>query len=202
MTTPPSPGNGDPATPGAPAPAPSNPPAPEPKSDIERLRESKDKWKSEALAAKEEADRLRKEKQEAEEANLREKEDFKTLAEQKDAEAKAKAQEAEEARKRADDVEAKLKKIEEQQEAELKELLTTIPADKQPPLDPADPVEKRLQQVRYAASLLGSKKPDHINGPPRKQGDQTRDERKAELEKKKPSERTAEEDLELAELGE
>lgn len=158
--------------------------------------EARVKQLEEEKSQREEADRK------AADAKLTEEKKFEELAKAKEAEAAAKGAEADAERKRADDLAAKVKAFEDQQEAELTELLKTIPDDKKPPLDQSDPVSKRIQQAKYAASLLGTKKPDPINGPPRKQGDQTKEDRLAELKKKGYGRMTADEAMELAELSE
>lgn len=133
----------------------------EKRSNFQKVKERAEREEAARKAAEAERDQLLQEKKEREEAErkaaeakLSEEKKFEELARQKEEEAKAKAAEAEEARKRAESAESRLKEIETQQEAELTALLEEIPEAKRPPLDPSDPVAKRLSQVKWVKSQL------------------------------------------------
>lgn len=159
------------------------------------------KEKAESLEA--ERDQLLKEKKEREEADrkaaekkLADEKQFEELAKTKDAEATKAKEEAAAEKKRADDLQAKVKEHDDEQEAELVEILKTIPEDKKPPLDPADPVAKRLKQAKHVQSLLSEGKPP-IGGGAR--NDKKGTERLEELKKKDKNRLTADEAMELME---
>lgn len=143
-------------------------------------------------------DREAADKKAADEKLLQDKK-FEELAAQREAEAKAKSDEAAAEKKRADDLQAKVKAFEDQQEAELAEIVKAIPADKMPPLDSTDPVAKRLQQAKYALSLISTSKPQIGAGV---RPDKSSNARKDELLKKGLNRLSSEETLELMEMSE
>lgn len=106
----------------------------EKKSNFRKVQEAREA----AEARAEEAERKLREREEsdrkAEEAKLTEEKRFEELAKTKEAEANAKADEAAREKARADAAEAKVKAFEDQQEAELAEILKGIPEEKKPPL--------------------------------------------------------------------
>src|SRR5574343_550959 len=137
----------------------------EKKSNFDKVREKAEREEKARKAAEAERDALLKDKQDREakdkaaaETKLKEQQEFQKLAEQKEAEAKAKGDEAAKEKARAEAAEAKVKAFEDQQEAELKTIIESLPKDKLPPLDPSDPVSKRLSQAKYAQTLLETKK--------------------------------------------
>lgn len=132
----------------------------EKKSNFQKVKEAREAAEARATEAERKLkERVDADKKAAEEKLAAEKR-FEELAQQREAEAaQARAEAAAEKAKR-EAAEAKVKEIEDQQEAELAELLKTIPEDKRPPLDASDPVAKRLAQVKYVISLLGSAKPE------------------------------------------
>lgn len=178
-------------------PAPSNPPAPDNKpSDIERLRQSKDDWKTKAL----ENEKRLKEIEDAEAKRIEEekkaREEFKDLYEAE----KAKREAAEEQLQSAN---SKVSEIEKQQEAEIATLLESIPEDKRPPLDDNDPPVKRLRTLQYAQSLLDSKPKPPVGAGVNSDPNPTGEGRKEELLKAMKTRRlTDEENYELMELSE
>ena len=96
--------------------------------------------------------------------------------------------------------EAKVKAFEDQQEAELKTILESLPKDKLPPLDSADPISKRLQQAKYAQSLLIAGKKGQI-GAGVKHDPKGADRRTELREKSKKEPLSEEEAMELVELS-
>lgn len=176
------------------------------KSNFDKVREKAEREEAARKVAEaelekfrqEKADREAKEKKAADEKLLQDKK-FEELAAQREAEAKANADAAAAANKRADDLQAKVKAFEDQQEAELAEIVKAIPEDKRPPLDSVDPVSKRLQQAKYALSLISSAKPP-IGGGLRPE--KSTNARKEELLKKGINRLSPEENLELMEMSE
>lgn len=175
------------------------------KSNFKRVKEAREKEKDRADAAEAEAAKLRKEKEERDEADrlaglkkLEEEGNLKALADAKQKEAEEKGAEAAREKDRADKAEARAKEYEDAQEEELKGLLEQIPEEKRPPLDPADPVSKRLKQVKHAMSLLESGPKPAVGGGVRKGQEQA--DRLAELKKKNFNQLTEDEAAELVEL--
>lgn len=163
-------------------------------------REEEARKKAEARA--EEAEKKLKEREakekQAEEDKLKQNQEFEKLAKDKEAEANAKAEEAQREKSRADALEAKVKAFEDEQQKELDALLKDIPEEKHPPLDPADPVAKRLSQVKHVKSLLDAENPKPPIGTRPHNNTETSD-RREELKKKNLNSLTPEESLELLE---
>jgi len=128
------------------------------KDRAEREEEGRKKAEAERdTLLKEKADREAADKV-AQEKKLAEEKRYQELAEKKQAEAEAATKALEDEKRKSQELQAQVKAIEDQQEAELTKLLEEIPEDKRPPLDTSDPVKKRLEQVKYAHSLLASPK--------------------------------------------
>src|SRR5207248_3245371 len=127
---------------------------------------------------REEADKKAAEAKLAEEGKLKE------LADAKTKEAEAKSAEAAAEKKRADDLAVKVKAFEDQQEAELLEVLKDIPEDQKPPLDATDPASKRLQQAKHTRQLLGLKQDDPVGAGARHKNELGKKSRYQELLKK------------------
>lgn len=170
---------------------PSQTPAPEKKSDIQRLAESKDKWKQEAIEAR----RLLEEKKEAEKnmalEKMKENEQYKELLEQREAE-------LEELKKVKEKADLRLQAIEEAQEAELQVFLEEIPEDKRPPLDDKDSVQKRLAQVKYVKTLIAPTLKPALGGVPAKQTESAAARLKELRQKERPSQDELFEMMELS----
>ncbi len=148
------------------------------KSNFKKVKEAREREKKRADDAEAEAAALRQEKAEREaadkaaaDAKLAEQGKLKELADAKQKEAEEKAADAAREKARADAAEAEVKTFRDAQEAELQELLKTIPQDKQPPLDASDSVVKRLQQVKYAKSLLDTGAKPPVGGGAKKGGE-------------------------------
>jgi|GEM_PF-5685534 len=173
----------------------------EKKSNFQKVKEAREEAEKRATAAEAKLKEIEDAEKKKQEQELKDKEQFKTLADQKEKEASEEKAKADAATKRAEDAEAKLQKIAEEQEKELTALLETIPKEKQPPLDPTDPVEKRLSHVKYAATLLNIPKPP-VGAPlPKTQLDsKTRLQELLDIQKKRPL--TEEESEEMMSLGE
>jgi hypothetical protein len=178
----------------------------EKQTNFDKVREKAEREEAARKVVEAERDKLLKEKADrdaadkaAADAKLKEQNDFKALADQKEAEAKAKSDEAAAEKARADGLQAKVKAFEDAQEAELAEILKTIPDDKKPrlALDTSKPVAERLELAKYAKSLI---KPDGpLGGGNRKTPNPDKQSRLKELLAK--PRRTEEESAELAALS-
>lgn len=142
----------------------------EKKSNFKKVQEAREAAEARAAEAEKKLREREEADKKAEEEKLRQNSQFEQLAKDKEAEAQAKTDEAAREKARADAAEAKVKAFEDQQEAELVEILKGIPEDKKPPLDDSDPVSKRLAQARYAQSLLDSGPKPPVGGGHRKGG--------------------------------
>jgi len=178
------------------------------RSNFDKVRERAEREEAARKEAEAKLAALEQEKRDREaadrkaaEAKLEEEKQFETLAKQREAEAKQKTEEAATERARADAAEAKVKAFEDAQEAELTGLLETIPEEKRPPLDPTDAVSKRLQQVKYAKSLIDEKTPPKppVGGQPPKGAKADAQTRLSELQAK--ANPTADEVFEMMELA-
>lgn len=179
----------------------------EKQSNFKKVKEKAEREEEARKKAEAERDALLKEKATREEADrkaadakLLQEKKFEELAAQKDTEAKAKEAEAAKEKARADSAEAKVKAFEDQQEAELKAILELLPKDKLPPLDPADPISKRLAHAKYAQGLLSSGKKGQVGAGVK--NDPKGTDRRTELrEKSKKVPLSPEEAMELVELS-
>ena len=139
------------------------------RTNFDKVREKAEREEAARKEAEAERDALRKEKADREAADRKAQEErlaqdkkWEELAAQREAEAKAEAEKARLANEKLTTAEKRLKEIEDAQEAELAELLKTFPEGKQPPLDAADPVAKRLQHAKYAKSLIATDPDDPV----------------------------------------
>jgi hypothetical protein len=173
----------------------------EKKSNFQKVKEAREKAEAERDALlKEKAEREAADKKAAE-AKLSEEKKFEELANQREKEvADAKAETAA-AKAEADKANARLKEIADQQEKDLTALLDTIPEDKRPPLDPSDPVEKRLKQVQYAHTFLGTEPKPAVGAGARKGDGDSKDRIKALNDAQKIRHLTDEEAFEMMSLG-
>lgn len=173
----------------------------EKKSNFKKVQEAREA--AEARAA--EAEKKLREREEADrkaaEAKMAEEKRFEELAKQKEAEAADKAAEAAREKARADDLAAKVKAFEDQQEAELADILKGIPDEKKPPLDPSDPASKRLAQARYAQSLLDTGPKPPVGAGARNGTGDGKDRLKSLQDAQKTRPLTEEETWELMSLG-
>ena len=125
-----------------------------PKSDIERLKDSKEKHKAAAIAAQAEVERLKAELKAKEDAELQAQGKLQELADSRKAQLEAELAEKAKLQSEYESQKKELERISQEREAALLVALNAIPEEKRPPLDATMPIAQREKLVAYAASLL------------------------------------------------
>lgn len=185
----------------------SEPKQPDPstqKSDIERLRESKEKHKQAAIEAQKRADELEAKLKAKEDAELESQKKFEELADKRKAEAEAAKAEAEAAKAEKAAADAKLaeyeaekEKASQEREVKLTERLNAIPEEDRPPISDDMSIDQRESMIAWTEQQL-QKKTKHGGLPP-PSGSPSDAARLAEL-KAKPL-RTPQEKMEMLSLS-
>lgn len=127
-------------------------------SDIERLRKSKDEWKTKALETEKRLAELEKAQKERESKELEEQKRFQELAEQRKLENEQLQQKMAEREAELLKAGEKLTAYEQSQKDELTQLLSTLPEEAKALVDQSTSVEKQIAAAKAAQALLGKTK--------------------------------------------